>query len=241
VNPGADIGFYGKLPGLGDFVTRRLPRAFIEPWDAWLQRALEASRATLGEAWLDTYLTSPLWRFALDAGTCGELAWAGVLMPSVDRVGRYFPLTMATPLPTGGDLFGTLATGGAWFTAVEDLMLAALNAEALDIEQFDTDVRALPALAVVRAAECAGTLLADSWLFDLSQAPLGDGFAPLLGAVARASFPTCTLWHTTGSENVTPSLIVRPGLPAAAAFVTLLNGRTAAAPRTDYSALLADE
>jgi type VI secretion system protein ImpM len=27
-------GCYGKLPCLGDFVSRRLPRAFIQPWDA---------------------------------------------------------------------------------------------------------------------------------------------------------------------------------------------------------------
>ena len=26
-------GFYGKLPVIGDFVTRRLPKAFVEAWD----------------------------------------------------------------------------------------------------------------------------------------------------------------------------------------------------------------
>ena len=26
-------GFYGKLPARGDFVRRRLPSAFVAPWD----------------------------------------------------------------------------------------------------------------------------------------------------------------------------------------------------------------
>ena len=84
-------GCYGKLPSLGDFVSRRLPRSFVQPWDAWLQRALAASRARLGAGWLETYLASPFWRFALAPGLCGPEAWVGVLMPSTDRVGRTFP------------------------------------------------------------------------------------------------------------------------------------------------------
>ena len=94
-------GFYGKLPCLGDFVTRRLPRELIAPWDQWLQESLTSSRTQLGNDWLDRYLTSPLWRFVLSPGVAGQVGWTGVLMPSVDRVGRYFPLTLSCPLPAG--------------------------------------------------------------------------------------------------------------------------------------------
>ena len=97
-------GFYGKLPALGDFVGRRLGRDFVTPWDDWLQLSMAASRNQLGDAWLDTYLTSPLWRFVLSAGVCGEEARAGVLMPSVDRVGRNVPLALVTTLPAGVSL-----------------------------------------------------------------------------------------------------------------------------------------
>ena len=31
------IGFFGKLPSHGDFLSRRLPRSFVDPWDSWLQ------------------------------------------------------------------------------------------------------------------------------------------------------------------------------------------------------------
>ena len=82
-------GFYGKVPALGDFVTRRLPReGFLDTWDAWLSEGMRQTKASMGEAWLPTYLTSPVWRFAVSSGVCGPVPWAGVLMPSVDRVGK---------------------------------------------------------------------------------------------------------------------------------------------------------
>ncbi len=86
------VGFYGKLPVVGDFVSRRLPNEFIKPWDGWLQSAIAASREELGDEWLNSYLTSPIWRFLLSPGVCGNKAVAGIMMPSVDRVGRYYPL-----------------------------------------------------------------------------------------------------------------------------------------------------
>ncbi len=92
-------GWYGKLPSLGDFASRRLPAEFINAWDAWLQEVLQATRDALGEGWLDCYLTMPIWRFVLLPGLVGPSGWAGVLMPSVDRVGRQFPLTVAVALP----------------------------------------------------------------------------------------------------------------------------------------------
>src|SRR5690606_10627892 len=94
-------GFYGKLPSRGDFVSRRLAQDFVGHWDAWLQQGLAASQAALGERWLDVYLTSPIWRFAVAPGLIAEAGYVGVLVPSVDRVGRYFPLTAALALPPG--------------------------------------------------------------------------------------------------------------------------------------------
>ena len=91
-------GWFGKLPMLGDFASRRLPDAFIGPWDEWLQASLASSRSATGDRWLDLYLTFPVWRFALPAGLIGDRCWIGVLLPSVDRVGRCFPLTICEPV-----------------------------------------------------------------------------------------------------------------------------------------------
>src|SRR5262249_12505949 len=90
-NPDAP-GFAGKLPSHGDFISRRLPAALLTPWEAWLDAALERSRAILGEGWLNAYLSSPIWCFSLGPGCCGDRVVAGVMMPSLDRIGRYYPL-----------------------------------------------------------------------------------------------------------------------------------------------------
>ena len=37
-------GFFGKLPEFSDFLSRRLPRSFLDPWDAWLQQGILSSR-----------------------------------------------------------------------------------------------------------------------------------------------------------------------------------------------------
>ena len=80
-------GWFGKLPSLGDFASRRLPDAFVQPWDRWLQRGMLAARAELGEQrWLDVYLVAPVLRFWLAPGLLGSEGWAGLMMPSVDRI-----------------------------------------------------------------------------------------------------------------------------------------------------------
>jgi type VI secretion system protein ImpM len=91
-------GWYGKLPGLGDFVQRRLPPSFVGPWDEWLQQGLQALDALplAGEV---TH-TAPVHRFWLAAGVVDACGWSGLLMQSRDRSGRAFPLTVAQPMAT---------------------------------------------------------------------------------------------------------------------------------------------
>ena len=125
----AVTGFYGKTPALGDFITRNLGREFTESWDAWLQSCLNFSREELGDYWLQTYLTSPIWRFVLSPGICGGHGWAGAVMPSVDRVGRNFPMAIVCPLVQDADACQIYAQGGAWFDAVEAELFTAPRRE----------------------------------------------------------------------------------------------------------------
>ncbi|KXU82848.1 hypothetical protein CR51_42610 [Caballeronia megalochromosomata] len=134
-------GCFGKLRGNGDFVTRRLPACFVEPWDAMLQAGLLASRAAHGRAWLDDYLSAPLWCFALGGGVLGESGWAGVLMPSVDSAGRHFPLTIAAPVEAQTwPMWRPHAH--AWFARCGALALATLDRGAR-LADFDAGLLAL--------------------------------------------------------------------------------------------------
>ncbi len=136
-------GFFGKVPTHRDFLSRRLPRSFLAPWDHWLQEAIATSRVQLGEAWLQAYLVNPLWRFCLSPGLCGPELWAGIVMPSVDRVGRYFPLSIVASLPRGAALFGIPVRAQAWFDEAEAVILSALEDDAFEVDQFDEGVRQL--------------------------------------------------------------------------------------------------
>ncbi len=88
-------GWFGKLPSIGDFVTRNLPRSFVQPWDEWLSAELSHARLTLADTWEDSYERAPPLCFSMGARVIDERAWQGVLVPSFDRVGRRFPLTVA--------------------------------------------------------------------------------------------------------------------------------------------------
>ncbi|QHG85797.1 type VI secretion system-associated protein TagF [Xanthomonas sp. NCPPB 1638] len=148
------IGFYGKLPGVGDFVQRRLPPGFVQPWDAHLAACLEAVRQPLGERWPAAYRSSGVRAFALGPGVCGPQAWAGVLGPGEDRVGRCFPLTLAMPWAHA------CLPAPAWFGALAACLGRALRART-NAAGFETAVcaLALPATPSTAPAPAPGHAL----------------------------------------------------------------------------------
>ena len=124
----ATIGFYGKIPARGDFVCVGLPRGFVDPWHAWIERMLAASRDELGEEWQPAWLEAAVWRFALPAGQCGPEPVVGLWLPSVDHVGRYFPLTFAL-VARFGDPVELIRDAGWFFRIAEDAGRAALEGD----------------------------------------------------------------------------------------------------------------
>ncbi|WP_447771946.1 type VI secretion system-associated protein TagF [Variovorax boronicumulans] len=133
-------GWFGKLPGMGDFAHRRLPESFRSVWDPWLQRGLARLRDRHAD-WTAHYLEAPVWCFALGAQVVGERGWMGVLMPSVDGVGRYFPFTLAVELDEGvasSDALNGAALGAAlrWWALGTLAVLEGLESD-LDALRFD--------------------------------------------------------------------------------------------------------
>lgn len=234
--PLVEVGFYGKLPCRGDFLQRRAPQDFVDVWDGWLQECIHESRQRLQDSWLETYLTAPVWRFVLSSGVCGEGVYAGIFVPSVDRVGRYFPLTVIAQLERG-DCPITMACGSsAWFEGAEALVLDALESEALDFDTFDERI------ALTRERLNVGSL-EDSQLptriLGGSEFPavLGQWHMPMASAeslqgavnafayreMSRALQPLA-MWWTQGSGALSPSWLATRGLPSARGFVAMLTG-----------------
>lgn len=221
-------GWYGKLPALGDFARRRLPHAFVERWDAWLQQCLPVSRNELGDAWLSHYLGMPVWRFLLLPGAIGAEGWAGVLLPSVDRVGRHFPLTVCARLQSCAPFGTSLAALEHWLTELEACALLGLDAESghLRMEAALQDLFA-PACAA-STEEVANASLPGTQGFRTGSAGAGclDGLAARLLPQSLAGE---SLWWCCGPGDGCAGFSCQ-GLPPPQAFAAMLRGRTPAAP-----------
>src|SRR5258708_14248239 len=86
----------------------------------------------------------PIWRFVLSPGMLTPNAWGGIMAPSVDAVGRYFPLAVASALPSASlDVVGTLAAAEAWFDEIEAIALSAI-APAADSTAIDAAIAQKP-------------------------------------------------------------------------------------------------
>ena len=232
-------GWHGKLPSLGDFASRRLPPAFLAPWDDWLATGLQQLRERNPDGWLPDYLAAPSRRFLLMPGVlpgvAGSQAWAGILMPSVDRVGRYFPFTIAQavqPLPATAGQMQSL-----WF------WLARLDELAADALQDDWSVDRLEAeLARMAGAELEALPVAPGVrpqtpgvLANLDLLPRGD-IGQLFSLEAQSLWQQqqsgLAFWYAS-PELQPPHLQVSLGLPACAADLlgaTICRGMPPATP-----------
>ena len=215
-------GFYGKLPCRGDFVGRQLSRGFIDVWDRWLQEGLEAARQQMGEDWLEYYLATPVWRFLLDPGIAGPAPVIGVLMPSVDQVGRYFPLTVATELPVEYRVVDLASLADPWCEQAESAVLSALE-EDIDFDAFadvveDLDRPMLPAPAK-DDADSAGW-----WVRVEDGANLSRAVATVISHGLGRAETKRSLWWTRGSEQIDPAVAVTSNLPAPRNMLAFLDG-----------------
>lgn len=225
-------GFFGKTPSRGDFVSRRLSTGFVSHWDGWLQSALAVSQGSLGSGWLDVYLTSPIWRFALAPGVCGDEAHLGIVVPSVDKVGRYFPMAVVLPCgeaPTPVELAAGLDD---WYLDAENLLLATLAETPLSLEAFDDG---LIGLAVSSDASVASPpwslgdgISSVSWHCEASDThPIRESVLPLFHSLQSRVGRQHSVWWTQGSERVEPSVLITSGLPEPAQYIAMLDGRWA--------------
>jgi type VI secretion system protein ImpM len=206
-------GFFGKMPGHGDFVERNLPRAFVDPWDAWLQADLLSGREQRQEDWLQDYLVAPVWRFAISAGCISDGAWLGVVMPSVDSVGRYFPMTFAAALPEDA------CVPASFFSSSQ----ALLQMESLGHQVLDQPTSAGQLEESLLSCSISAQLLPESVVQSSTEESCRIAYSPpnLLPETALVIQVLLyshykdhyCLWHCQGSDRVAPGLLVTAGMP----------------------------
>lgn len=164
------FGAFGKIPALGDFLRHKLPTDFVQTWDPWLQKSMTEAQASIGPGWDDAYLSAAIWRFTLPKGVAGASAISGILMASVDAVGRRYPLTLAAPHTQIDEALPHFSQDPT-FEKLENAALATLEddgtrdillAELSDISWTRTDKMAISGSSYTGALPAAQVLAAES-------------------------------------------------------------------------------
>lgn len=219
------VGLYGKLPAKRDFVAVSASREFLLVWEAWLQGGLAACSVRLGKDWKASFLNAPIWRFWLGAEICGETV-LGAFMPSIDGVGRYFPLTVFVRAEAEGLPPPEFEPQAAWFTAAEDLLLSALD----DGTGFEALTAALDGLQPPRpevppfARRDATPLLDGTLLLDAGRETFPDLFAATRMAGHVSAYAAMSFWWTVGGEGFPALALSRRRMPDPFVFPGLMTG-----------------
>lgn len=200
------FGFYGKIPSHGDFLRRGLSPAFIEPWDTWLQQSLLTGREVLGDGWQNAYFSAPIWRFAIPRGLSGPEAMMGVMMPSVDRVGRQFPLTLASAVGDA-DPWGIFTANEAAYRALEDAALTMLEdgAEPAQLEAALSRITLSPAASDSELRPCGRGICVTS---------TASPWAVMAASHLKSQLPNPTFWGCVIDDQ--NHFFACPGLPTGA-------------------------
>lgn len=212
----AGFGAFGKMPSVGDFFRINLPGGYVSPWDVWIQNAMVHGQAALGTAWDDHYMSAPIWRFSLSAGLSGPQKMLGVLMPSVDRVGRRFPLTLATVLTTPGPAQLDHFSETGLFEKLEDLALDALGDD-MTRDRFEQRLGDLPSPEF----RSASPLRAAGRSLILTQAAPGGMLPELAAGLLARSYSSASIWSAV--VNDVPRLMICDGMPDGPGIEGLFN------------------
>lgn len=226
MNSELQIGLYGKLPTYGDFITRNLSSSFVTSWDEWLQHFISGSQEQMGDDWLDIYLTSPIWHFTLSPGVIDNNMWAGLMMPSVDRVGRYFPISLVKPFTSNITPVNFMQQQNEWFNALEQHCLSALDG-GLDADELIAAVNAVQLSASEKYAATFNLGEIGPMLFALSPDENSQSAVMpyITNAVLASGLSSFSLWKTSGSQLISPLLFSCQGLPPISGIASMLDGQ----------------
>ncbi|MCF6263443.1 MAG: type VI secretion system-associated protein TagF [Xanthomonadales bacterium] len=238
-----ELGFYGKLPGYGDFIQKRLPQSFINPWHQWLLSGMQAQRENDAENWLSYYLNCPAWCFVLSAGICGKQAVTGVTIPSVDKVGRYFNFTMAATLPEEIEPASFAIKHYQWIMDIKDLALSILDDE-MDQQEIEQSINSR-SLDLSYSTGPRSTFAINKQQIHVvypEETSINTQVPGLLDKLLSRELGCYGLWWHKGSSQVSAQAVACADMPSPQTYLGLIinrsdlstSQRAATEPETDY-------
>ncbi len=225
------FGYFGKVPLRGDFVRFNLPQSFVKVWDDWLQQIIPVGEQLHGDKWPDLYHKGNQYRFALSTGIAGAQAWAGILVPSSDKVGRRFPFCLAAALPAAVPPVLAMEKLNSFFLELEQIA-KDLNSENFEFDSVQDTLKEMSsrkwplpnlensssAISVAEQVNDSVELLADSASTLLHR----DGAASILDVVLSQTLFHYSIWCTGGNSSAPGHTLLTRGLPTEATAISLL-------------------
>ena len=209
-------GYFGKIPSDKDVVSKGLPASFRRPWHVWLQSMISNSKKELGNDWESFYLSSPMYRFVLSAGICGKQTWMGVMIPCVDQVGRYYPMTICRSLPDQPNPLVAITENKIWFSTTEALLLSCLD-DSFSLANFDNEVKHLRLKEEEEDATSVQRIVQqhpkNAWRMTSANADFSEISPFITNALLEKFCLSYSVWWTAGSNVILPSIIISQGLP----------------------------
>jgi type VI secretion system protein ImpM len=207
------VGVYGKYPGKRDFIATNVPRSVLTPLEAWLQGGMASSRESLARAWESAYLVQPIWNFWIGASVTG-VDCAGALVPSVDRIGRHFPLVILAH--AGPEIAGFASwrrvMSSEWPACVHARLLSALDDHPPSEQQILIDGLSDPEAADKTMPESAASIGNGHRIF--IQGADSESAAEAVASIHRLTSDTMrSIWWTGGSGLVQAQIATFIGMP----------------------------
>jgi type VI secretion system protein ImpM len=178
-----------------------------------------------------------MWRFVLGPGVCGDPAWTGILVPSVDKVGRYFPLTFALEVREPAVDLTPLASKQTWYAALESTALSALNID-YTVDALEQALAANPFPRETNNESDSAAHELANWLATSGALPFNWDFGSVhaldaaiqasagltLGAIARGR----SFWWCVEQQSGATELHCTSALPEADYYAVLLGSAATA-------------
>lgn len=95
------LGFFGKMPTHGDFLSKGFSPGLIDGLDKLLQASLTTAAAESSDARAMLQM-APALMLNVRPGALSSSGFTGLLLPSCDRVGRVFPLCVGMEVDAAG-------------------------------------------------------------------------------------------------------------------------------------------